>query len=169
VKNLKIIKMTPLTEEHIWDILDGEASPEMRAQHEAQLLADASYRTTFVQCEQLHRQLLNLPLESPSMRFTENLMERLAPERRIVPKTDRLPLIFLTVFTVLSGLMAVLIVSNGNIATPKGLPTEGVVSLLSNPLFIQTFVLLNIVLLLAVMDRKVLRPYFDNRAKLKQG
>ena len=161
--------MTLLTEEHIWDILDGEASSDMRAQHEAQLLADASYRTTFVQCEQLHRQLLNLPLESPSMRFTENLIERLAPERRLIPKTDRLPLIFLTVFTVLSGLLAGLIFSNGDLSTPKGLPTEGVVSILSNPLFVQTFVLLNIVLLLAVLDRKVLRPYFDAKAKLGRG
>jgi hypothetical protein len=163
--------MTPLTEEHIWDILDGEASSDMRTQHEAQLLADASYRTTFVQCEQLHRQLLTLPLESPSMRFTENLMERLAPEKLAAPKTDRLPLIFLTVFTALSGLLATLIFSKGNISTTaeKSLNTEGVISTLSNPLFVQTFIILNIVLLLAVMDRKVLRPYFDNKANLKRG
>jgi hypothetical protein len=160
--------MAPLTEEHIWDILDGETSPEMLVQHEAQLLADTSYRTTFVQCEQLHRQLLNLPLESPSMRFTENLMERLVPEKRIVPQTDRLPLIFLTVFTVLSALLAGLIFSKGTFtaAAEKGVNTEGVISALSNPLFIQTFGLLNIVLLLAVLDKKVLRPYFDNKAKL---
>lgn len=163
--------MTPLTEEHIWDILDGEASSEMRVQHETQLLADESYRTTFVQCEQLHRQLLNLPLESPSMRFSENLMERLAPERRTAPKADRLPLIFLTVFSVLSSLLAVLIFSKGNITTTteKGLTTEGVISMLSNPIFIQIFMLLNIVLLLAVLDKKVLKPYFENRAKLKRG
>jgi hypothetical protein len=163
--------MTPLTEEHIWDILDGEASSDMCAQHEAQLLADASYRTTFVQCEQLHRQLLTLPLESPSMRFTENLMERLAPEKLAAPKTDRLPLIFLTVFTALSGLLATLIFSKGNISTTaeKGLNTEGVISTLSNPLFVQTFVILNILLLLAVMDRKILRPYFDSKANLKRG
>jgi hypothetical protein len=162
--------MIPLTEEHIWDILDGEASSDMCAQHEAQLLADDSYRTTFVQCEQLHRQLLNLPLESPSMRFTENLIERLAPEKRTAPKTDRLPLVFLTVFTVFSSLLAGLIFSKGNLpaAAEKALNTEGVISTLSNPLFVQTFVLLNIVLILAVMDRKVLRPYFDNRAKLKR-
>jgi hypothetical protein len=161
--------MTPLTEEHIWDILDGEASSDMCAQHEAQLLADASYRTTFVQCEQLHRQLLNLPLESPSMRFTENLMERLAPEKRTAPQTDRLPLIFLTVFTILSGLLATLIFSKNNLsAAERGLNTEGVITTLSNPLFVQTFVLLNIVLLLAVVDKKVLRPYFDNKAKLKR-
>jgi anti-sigma factor RsiW len=161
--------MTPLTEEHIWDILDGEAQPEMRAQHEAQLLADDSYRTTFVQCEQLHRQLLNLPLESPSMRFTENLMERLVPEKRTAPQPDRLPLIFLGFFTALSGLLATLIFSKSNLSTAEqSLNTEGVISILSNPLFVQTFVLLNIVLLLAVLDKKVLRPYFDNKAKLKR-
>jgi hypothetical protein len=169
-EKLKICKMTPLTEEHIWDILDGEASPDMCAQHEAQLLADASYRTTFIQCEQLHRQLLNLPLESPSMRFTENLMERLAPEKRIAPQTDRLPLIFLTIFTGLSGLLASYIFSKSNLpeVADKGLNTEGVITTLSNPLFLQTFVLLNIVLLLAVLDKKVLRPYFESKAKLKR-
>ncbi len=158
--------MAPLTEEHIWDILDGEACSEMRAQHEAQLLADESYRTTFVQCEQLHRQLLNLPLESPSMRFNENLMERLAPERRTAPKIDRLPLIFLTVFTVLSALLGVLIFSKSNLTaspTETGLTTEGAVAMLSNPLFVQIFMLLNIVLFFAILDKKILKPYFDNR------
>ena len=157
--------MIALTEEHIWEILDGEASSEMRVQHEAQLLTDESYRTAFVQCEQLHCQLLSLPLESPSMRFTENLMERLAPEKRLAPKKDRLPAIFMTIFSVLSVLLAILLVSTGNTAsaTGQGLTTEGVIKTLSNPLFIQGFMILNIVLFFAVLDKKVLKPYFDNR------
>ena len=157
--------MTPLTEEHIWEILDGEASSEMLVQHEAQLLTDETYRTAFVQCEQLHRQLLCLPLESPSMRFSENLMERLAPEKRFAPKRDRLPMIFMTIFSVLGGLLAVLLVLTGNTAsaTGEGLTTEGVVKMLSNPLFIQGFMILNIVLIFAVLDKKILKPYFDNR------
>ena len=157
--------MTPLTEEHIWEILDGEASSEMLVQHEAQLLTDETYRTAFVQCAQLHRQLLNLPLESPSMRFTENLMERLAPEKRTAPKKDRLPMIFMTIFSVLSGLLAIVLVYTGSMpsATGTGLATEGVIKSLSNPLFIQGFMILNIVLVFAVLDKKVLKPYFDNR------
>ncbi len=156
--------MTALTEEHIWEILDGEASPEMLVQHEAQLLTDETYRTAYVQCEQLHGQLLNLSLESPSMRFTENLMERLAPEKRLAPKKDRLPVIFMTIFSILGGLLAVLLVLTGNTAsTGQGLTTEGVIKTLSNPLFIQGFMILNIVLIFAVLDKKVLKPYFDNR------
>jgi hypothetical protein len=158
--------MAPLTEEHIWDILDGEACSEMRAQHEAQLVADESYRTTFVQCEQLHCQLLNLPLESPSMRFNENLMERLAPDRRTAPKADRLPLIFGAIFTFLSALLGVLIFSKSNLTavpTEKGLTTEGIVSMLSNPIFVQGFLLLNVVLFFAILDKKILKPYFENR------
>jgi hypothetical protein len=157
--------MTVLTEEHIWEILDGEASPEMLVQHEAQLLTDETYRTAFVQCTQLHRQLLSLPLEAPSMRFTENLMERLTPEKRVEPKIDRLPAIFLTIFSGLSGLLAALLVLTGSAAstTEQGLNTEGVVSMLSNPLFVQGFVILNIVLFFIVLDKKVLKPYFDNR------
>jgi hypothetical protein len=163
--------MAPLTEEQIWEILDGESTPEMHVQHEAQLLTDAAYRTTFVQCEQLHRQLLSLPLESPSMRFDQNLMERLAPTQRTAPKTDRLPFIFLTIFSILSGLLAILVFSKGNLAQSpvSGLNTEGVVSLLSNPIFVQAFMLLNLVLFFAVLDKKVLKPYFENRAKLKRG
>ena len=157
--------MTPLTEEHIWEVLDGEAPPEMLVQHEAQLLTDETYRTAFVQCAQLHRQLLSLPLESPSMRFTENLMERLAPERRVAPKKDRLPAIFMTIFSILGVLLAILLVSVGNTAsaTGEGLTTEGVVKMLSNPLFVQGFMILNIVLIFTVLDKKVLKPYFDNR------
>ena len=164
--------MAPLTEEHIWNILDGEASPEMLVQHEAQLLTDADYRTAFVQCEQLHHQLLSLPLESPSMRFTENLLERLTPERQIAPKKDRLPLIFLSIFSIISVFSLVLMFLTGNQSAPtpeNGTTTEGVIAFLSNPIFVQTFVLLNIVLFFAVLDKKVLTPYFDNRAKLKRG
>ena len=157
--------MTVLTEEHIWEVLDGEASPEMLVQHEAQLRTDESYRTAFVQCEQLHRQLLTLPLESPSMRFTENLMERLTPEKRVVRTKDRLPAIFVTIFSILGGSLAALLILTGNTAstTGDGLTTEGVVKMLSNPLFIQGFMIVNIVLIFAVLDKKVLKPYFDNR------
>ena len=164
--------MADLTEEHIWDILDGEASPEMIVQHEAQLLDDDEYRTAFVQCVQLHRQLLSLPLESPSMRFTENLLERLTPERQIAPKKDRLPWIFLSIFSMISVFFAAFMFLMGNkpTTTPENsATTEGVISFLLNPIFIQTFVLLNIVLFFAVLDKKVLTPYFDNRAKLKRG
>ena len=164
--------MAALTEEHIWDILDGEASPEMLVQHEAQLQTDEPYRTAFVQCTQLHRQLLSLPLESPSMRFTENLVERLTPERQIAPKKDHLPLIFLSIFSIISVFFAVLmfLTSNQSTTMPEnGATTEGVIAFLLNPIFIQTFVLLNIVLFFAVLDKKVLSPYFDNRAKLKRG
>jgi hypothetical protein len=159
--------MTVLTEEHIWDILDGEASPEMRIQHEAQLLTDEAYRTTFVQCTQLHKQLLNLPLESPSMRFNENLMERLAPERRTAPKNDRFALIFLAIFSLFSCIVGALIFSKTNQAPSdaKSSTLENLIGLLSNPVFIQVFMLLNIVLFLAVMDKKVLKPYFENRTK----
>ena len=164
--------MAALTEEHIWDILDGEASPEMLVQHEAQIQTDDDYRTAFVQCTQLHRQLLSLPLQSPSMRFTENLLERLTPERQIAPKKDRLPLIFLSIFSTISVFFAALMFLTNNKATPmpeNSPTTEGVISFLLNPIFIQTFVLLNIVLFFAVLDKKVLSPYFDNRAKLKRG
>ena len=157
--------MTVLTEEHIWEVLDGEASPEMLVQHEAQLRTDESYRTAFVQCEQLHRQLLTLPLESPSMRFTENLLERLTPEKRVVPTKDRLPAIFVTIFSILGGSLAALLILTGNTAstTGDGFTTEGIVKMLSNPLFIQGFMILNILLIFAVLDKKVLKPYFDNR------
>ncbi len=163
--------MTSLTEEHIWEILDGEASSEMLVQHEAQLLADESYRTAFGQCAQMHEQLLKLPLESPSMRFTQNLMERLAPEQRVAPKRDYLPLIFGSIFSIFGGFLAILVFSTRKmpLISEQGLTTEGVVSMLSNPIFVQTFMLLNILLFFAVLDRKVLRPYFDSRSKLKRG
>jgi hypothetical protein len=93
-------------------------------------------------------------------------MERLAPERRTAPKVDRLPLFFGAIFSILSILLGVFIFSKGNLTTStaeKGLSTEGFISMLSNPIFVQGFMLLNIVLFFAILDMKILKPYFENR------
>ena len=65
------------TEDIIWRYLDDQAGPEERLQVAQLLETDAAFREQFLQSQVLHRQLRDLEAEGPSMRFSQNVMERL--------------------------------------------------------------------------------------------
>ena len=160
--------MNQLQEEKIWEVLDGNADNSTLKQHTKWLKTNADYRLTFEQCERLHKNLLALPLESPSLRFTQNIMDTIMPQLKTAPVTDRRPLIFLAVVAILSAILIALFPSSSApIAATNGLDlsvnTEGVVSAMSSPMLFLTFILLNVILLLIILDRRVLRPYFEKR------
>ena len=158
--------MKSLTEEQIWDVIDGAASPEILEQHKKLVLNDVAYKATFEQCASLQHQLLKLDLETPSMRFTENVLDNVLPLTHRAQKNDRAPFLFLIAMGILSLLTTLFLAQSGT--TPSNnfdINTEGVVSMLSNPVLINGFILLNIVLFFVIVDRKVLKPYFSNRMK----
>jgi hypothetical protein len=64
-----------MIEEQIWEIIDGSAKAETLASHQEMMASNRAYRIQFEQLSQLHGQLSNLPLESPSVRFEENVMD----------------------------------------------------------------------------------------------
>jgi len=68
-------------EDRLWDYIDGQCSPTERSAIEELLATNREW-------QQKHRELLNLQqllssseLEAPSMRFTKNVMEEIAPSR----------------------------------------------------------------------------------------
>ena len=71
--------MKPLTEEQIWEVIDGVASPDILLQHEQLLQTNKDYKTHFEQFTALQAQLLTLELEVPSMRFTQNVLDNVLP------------------------------------------------------------------------------------------
>jgi anti-sigma factor RsiW len=163
--------MNHLTEEQIWDILDGNALPEVQKEHAQLLQTDAAYRAHFETYSSLHDQLCNLELDAPSMRFEQNLMERLQPSVKMQRSKSRLPLVF-TVFMSVFAIIAVALIPNSNtplaVPTPdilKQIDTEGALSWLSNPIFIYGFILFNLVLFFTVLDKKVFKPFFEKRMK----
>ena len=160
-----------MSEEQIWDILDGNAPPEVQQKHALMLVTDADYRAHFATFSSLHNQLGYLELDAPSMRFEQNLMERLQPSLVVQHKKDRTLAIFGAIMAALGGFMMLIFSQSGATSAQPALPilevlnTEGVISWLSNPVFFYGFILLNLVLFFAVLDKKVFRPYFDKRMK----
>ena len=64
-------------EEKWWEQLDGDASPEERAELEKALKSDEQAQREYALRRKLHEELQGLEPEQPSLRFTQNLMERL--------------------------------------------------------------------------------------------
>ena len=83
-----------MSEEQIWDILDGNAPPEVQQKHTLMLVTDADYRVHFATFSSLHNQLSYLELDAPSMRFEQNLMEHLQPTLVVQHRKDRTLAIF---------------------------------------------------------------------------
>jgi hypothetical protein len=158
--------MQKVTEEQMWEIIDGEASPEILARHEALLKEDDAYRLQFESCNALQNQLLQLDLEVPSMRFSENVLDNVLPKTAI--KTDRNPLYFVLLmsFLTLSSLILFLFTndnSNQNIIPQN---TEGVViTFLSNPFVLNILLIINVLLFFIILDKKIFKPYFQKRLK----
>jgi anti-sigma factor RsiW len=160
-----------MTEEQIWDILDGNALPEVEKEHQRLLETDADYKTHFATYASLHGQLCNLQLDAPSMRFEQNLMERLQPSVKTQRANDRVPVYFLGLMSVLSAILMGVMSQSSAPSTDPLLPsfevlnTEGVVSWLSNPVFFYGFIIVNIGLFFIVLDKKVFKPFFEKRIK----
>lgn len=72
----------------IWDYIDGHSSPAERADLEALLQASPIWQERFTQLQELQAQLLQLPPEQPSMRFSKNVTEAIL--QATLPSPQRL-------------------------------------------------------------------------------
>lgn len=160
--------MKMLTDEQIFDVLDGCASKELLAHHQNLLSESAEYKTYFKELETLHFDLIDLPIEKPSAQFTENLLATVAfaPVRK-KSWSNQLTWMFLalmSVFFVATISLTLFYFSNSNsaIEIPRVNHLE-VVNNFSADILVQLMVLVNLVVLLAIFDKKVLKPYFLNK------
>lgn len=69
----------------IWDHIDAGDNAEAKAALEAQLGQDESLRVELAKSRKLHEELGKMEAEQPSMRFTQNLMDRLPQLYRRIP------------------------------------------------------------------------------------
>ncbi len=61
----------------IWNYLDGTGSPVQRQAVEKRLTEDAAFRAAFLERKHLHAALQEQEAEQPSMRFANNVMDKL--------------------------------------------------------------------------------------------
>lgn len=161
-----IIQM--LTDEQIFDILDGCASKDILSQHQNLLSESVEYKAYFEELEAVHFDLADLKIEKPSPKFTENLLANIAyaPTKK-KSWSSQLTWIFLTamsVFFVVTLGLALFYFSNSNsaIEIPRVNNLE-VVNNFSTDLLVKLILLINLIVLLVIFDKKVLKPYFMNR------
>jgi hypothetical protein len=160
--------MKMLTDEQIFDILDGCATKEILAQHQNLLSKSAEYKTYFEELETVHFDLVDLQIEKPSAEFTENLLANIAyaPVKK-KSWSSQLTWIFLaimSVFFVMTISLALFYFSNSTsaIEIPRVNHLE-VVNTFSTDMLVKIFLLGNLIALLAIFDKKVLKPYFLNK------
>ena len=98
--------MNVLTNDEIFDLLDGIATAEVRKRHQQWLVIDEKYRVYFNELRELHEGLAVLPLESPSLAFETKLMSKWETAQSIY----KVPLILKTLPFVLAGVMILLLI-----------------------------------------------------------
>jgi hypothetical protein len=160
--------MKMLTDEQIFDILDGCVSKEILIQHQNLLSKSVEYKAYFEDLEAVHFDLIDLPIEKPSAQFTENLLANIAyvPVKK-KSWSSQLTWIFLALmsafFVVTIGL-TLFYFSNSNAAIE--IPRVNNLELVNNfwiDMLVKILVLLNLIVLLAIFDKKFLKPYFLNK------
>ncbi|NJN35050.1 MAG: sigma-70 family RNA polymerase sigma factor [Saprospiraceae bacterium] len=153
-------------EEKIWEVIDGEADEQTRLNHEKLMVENAEYRSYFICCNQLHSQLLDLDLELPSMRFTQNVMEEVLPPLSIVGKKDASAFYFLAAMGVLvavfSSILIYATVSGKSNTNPQ---PDNILSFFFNPYILNVFILVNLFALFFLIDTLFLRPFFEGKMK----
>ena len=159
--------MKQLSEEQMWEVIDGLATPDIMQQHEKLMLQSPEYKAEFQKYAFMDEQLLKLDLEVPSMRFTENVLDNVLSLKKATPRTDRTPLFFMLLMGALSMLVVWMFLPTASAPTTPAIMvnTEGVTSILSNPMWAYGFLIFNIILFFVILDKKVLKPYFDKRLK----
>ncbi|MCB0630509.1 MAG: hypothetical protein R2824_13015 [Saprospiraceae bacterium] len=111
------------TENRIWAYLDGSCTAEERLQVEQLLESDPSFREEFRKSEILHRELRQMEVEIPSMRFIQNVMDKLPPVQQLAtvplvsPKWLKgFGLTFMSLILVFWGSSALMMSDNGELS-----------------------------------------------------
>lgn len=161
-----------LTDEQIFDILDGCASAELMQEHAHLMTNSLEYKQYFKELETIHFDLAELPLEVTSASFTEKVLARLPEEKPIMmfvkrkTWTGRLTYGFVGTIVVMF-LVTVWFAVKYQVSSVMSIEEPALIDNYLNGFqtdaFIKIAVLLNLIILLAVFDRKVLRPYFNQR------
>ena len=167
--------MKMLTDEHIFDVLDYIASVEIQQEHRYLLRNSPEYKAYFQEIEALNIDLAGMIIEQPSAQFTANILANIQCKTVSVKKktwSSRLAYIFVGIMA--SVFIATIIFTLLYLPTtkiPLEAPTNHWLEMTNTFLtdtFVKVAILANLVVLLVIFDRRVLKPYFNQR-KMRLG
>lgn len=158
-----------LTDEQIFDILDGCADAELLQKHTHLLAGSVVYHQYFNELAAIHFDLADMPLEKPSANFTENILAALPAEKPVFvlakKKTWSTKFMYGFFGTILSVLiMAILTAIFYNTPTETTVvQTNQVTELFNsfmNSYFTQIAILVNLIAMLVLFDKKDTQTIF---------
>lgn len=158
--------MKQLTDNEIFDLLDGIASEEVCQRHQQLIDIDENYRLYFTELRQLHEDMIFMPLESPSLAFENKLINRWEAAQssyKIPIIGQRLPFIF-------GGLMFGLVLITAFLflrqqpATIEVNSLENLLLGINSETIQEILILINGLLLLLVFEQ-ILKKYWGQRVR----
>lgn len=153
-----------MKDEDIFDILDGIASEETMRQHNILRSESTDYQTLFNEYARTHALLMDTSMEKTAFNFSDKLIERweLSQEFVVVKKSYKLPLYFLAAMSVLVILLIISVLPIINQSTVQ-LDLSKPLRILQDGLFTRFFLIINVLVGLFFIDRRILKPYFEGR------
>jgi anti-sigma factor RsiW len=166
--------MNHLTDDELFSLLDGECSTEERTAYRTHLAECLSCQTLYKEFSAIDSQLSAMPLETPSVAFTDRLLEKLQPSAQLFAYRglNNLNFLFLAI-----GLVVLVTAVSLLMMGPINLPAmAGMGKSVSTPVdltFLRTFfqspllktfmLVVNGILALLLVDKLVLQPFFNKR------
>jgi hypothetical protein len=156
-----------MKDEDIFDILDGIASEETIRQHHKMLSESADYQTFFSEYAHTHAILMDTSMEKTAINFTDKLIDKweLSQEVVMVRQSSKLPIYFLIGAAIMLIILMISILpmmSHSNIQLDLSKP----ISILQEKLFTRFFLIINALVALFFIDKRILKPYFERRIKV---
>jgi hypothetical protein len=154
-----------MKDEDIFDILDGIASEETIRRHNKMLSESADYQTLFAEYAHTHALLMDTSMEKTAINFTDKLIDKWELSQEVVMmvrQSSKLPIYFLIGMSILVILLIISVLpmlSNSNIQLDLSKP----LSILQEKLFTRFFLIINALVALFFIDKRILKPYFEGR------
>lgn len=167
--------MKHLTDEELFRLIDGETSIDEQTIYKAHLSQCAPCNHLYNELFAINLQMEKMEVEKPSVDFTEKLMVKLQAENQYQPTFifSKPSSSFLAVICVFIAFVMILIsgFSLGwfNFATTVTnnpgitIPSTSFHQLFQNELLINTFLIIDGLLALVLIDKALLQPYFKKR------
>ncbi len=153
-----------LTDEQIFDILDGNATAEIWQQHKYLLTNSVDYKSNFEELSILHEALTELPVLQPSTQFTEHVLANISfAASKKKSWSGKLIYIFLGLMTTIlftAAIYTLFLIPTTN--TTVEVPNQYFVMATNflTDTFVKIAILANLIVLLVIFDKKILKPYF---------
>jgi hypothetical protein len=153
-----------MKDEDIFDILDGIAPEVTILQHKKLLSESADYQILFEEYAHTHALLTDTAVEKTAFNFTDKLIDKweLSQEVAMVRQSSKLPIYFLIGMSIMGILLIISVLPMITQSTIQ-LDLSKPLSILQDKLFTRFFLVINALVALFFIDKRILKPYFEGR------